>query len=704
MSVFSLLNLSPRVQENALRGTVIAAVSLASFLSFSVQPLVGKLLLPTQGGAASTWLGTMLYFQIALLLGYGWAVWLLQRRALVQVGATAALGLVAMLASRLGWAQTSAWTGVGGIVGTLSVASLPAMVLLFGTSPLLHGWLGRQNKSVPYHLYAISNAGSLLAVVLYPFTVERSIPVSDQVFYWQGILSVFVGLIGVAGFLFLRTTGADQRPEPTTEKIGVGQVGFWLALSALACVGMLGATHHIAAEIGSSPLSWVGPFGLFLLSFLVTFSGVWQPRYTQLCLGWLAVSLTGFMLTKGVSPSTVDGWVAFWVLSLSASGSFFANGLLHQTRPQQRFAAFYLVLAVGGVAGGLFASFAAPVFFLRPSELLAVSCVLLIVGLLRLVTQRDPITVGVVSAIALSPVLGLVLTQTRDEADGMENVRRFRNVYGYSMLKTDQNGLILSSETTTHGTQITTNADTRRQPTLYYTESSGIGRVITETQKQKSATTTAVVGLGAGTLAAYARPTDAVDFWDIDPKAVHLARDHFTFINDSPGRIRLLETDGRKGLETTTTDYDLIVIDAFTGDAVPPHLLTREALGIYSRRLEKRHGLLAIHVSSRYQTLFPVIAATANTLGLHALRVVTDIAHTTETTDWDCTSSQYILVGRAEQIHEALAWLPAEEDEGRVRRTVNIHDPLPPGQAVIWTDERNAALDALNLKNYLLGK
>jgi len=704
MSVFSRFNLSPRVQDKALRGTVVATVSLASFLSFSVQPLVGKLLLPAQGGAASTWLGTMLYFQMALLLGYGWAMWLLQRRALIQVGATTVLGLVAMLGSHLAWAQTSAWTGVGGIVGTLSVVSLPAMILLFSTSPLLHAWLGRQSNSVPYHLYAISNAGSLLAVVLYPFTVERSVNVSDQVFYWQGILGIFVGLIGVAGFLFLRTAGADQKPEISTEKLSAGQIIFWLGLSALACAGMLGATHHIAAEIGSSPLSWVGPFGLFLLSFLVTFSGVWQPRYTLLCLGWLAVSLAGFMLTKGVSPTTVDGGVAFWVLSLTASGSFFANGLLHQTRPQQRFAVFYLVIAAGGVLGGLFTSFAAPIVFLRPSELLAVSCVLLIIGLLRLAAQRDPITVIVVSTIALSPVLGLVLTQSRDEAAGMQSVRRFRNVYGYSMLKNDPNGLILSSETTTHGTQIITNADTRRQPTLYYTESSGIGRVISETQKQKPATHTAVVGLGAGTLAAYARTNDAVDFWGIDPKAAHIARDYFTFINESRGRIRLLETDGRKGLETSTTDYDLIVIDAFTGDAVPPHLLTREALAIYTKRLEKRHGLLAIHVSSRYQTLFPVIADTAHTLGLSALRVVTDITHTAETKDWDCTSSQYIVVGYAQQIHETLGWLPAEEDDGRVRRTVTIYDPLPPGQAVVWTDERNAALDALNLKNYLNGK
>ena len=701
MSGLNFTLAASRIQEKSLRCAVIAAVSLASFLSFSVQPIVGKLLLPTQGGAASTWLGTMLYFQVALLLGYGWAVWLLGRRALVQVGATVALGLVAMVASRPGWAQTSEWTGIGGIVGTLAVASLPAMILLFSTGPLLHGWLGRQCQTIPYHLYAISNAGSLLAVLLYPFTVERTVNLSDQVFYWQGFLWIFVGVLSVAGFLFLRGAGVDRRPEPATETLTAQQVGGWLGLSLLACIGMLGATHHLAAEIGANPLSWAGPFGIFLLSFMVTFSGWWQPHYTWLCLGWLAISLTGFMNTKGVSGATVDGCAAFWVLSLSGAGSFFANGLLHQTRPQQRFATFYLVLATGGVLGGLFASLAAPVCFRRPSEFLVVSSVLLTLGLLRLMNRREPLTIAVGLLIVWAPILGLVVTQTQGEAAGTLSIRRFRNVYGYSMIKTEPNGQILSSETTTHGTQITTDATSRRQPTLYYTESSGIGRVVTEIQKQKPSLKTAVIGLGAGTLAAYARTTDAVDFWDIDPKASQIAHDYFSFISDSPGHITLTENDGRKGMETSTNDYDLIVIDAFTGDAIPGHLLTREALSIYRKRLVKHQGLLAVHVSSRYQTLFPIIAATAHTLGLQTLRVLTEIDHSADKTDWDCTGSEYIIIGQSAQIHEALAWFPAEEDNGRVHRIVTTYDnPLPPGQAVVWTDERYSALDSFNLSKF----
>lgn len=698
---FPAVSLSPAALEKALRALVILTVPLASFLSFSVQPLVGKLLLPVQGGASSTWLGTMLYFQLALLLGYGWAVWLIRSRALVQVGATVALGAFALLGSRLSWVQESSWTGIGGIVLTLAVSCLPATVLLFSAGPLLHGWLGGKSKPVPYFLYAISNAGSLAAVILYPFTVERAVGLSSQMLVWHGLLGVFVGILGVAGFLYLRSVGPAHTPEKISEFLPLSRIATWLGLSALSCLGMLGATHHLAAEIGSTPLAWVGPFGAFLLSFMATFSGWWRPHYTLACLGWLAVSLTGFMLSKGVSPTTVDGLAAFWTVSLTAACSFFVNGLLHASRPLKNFSLFYLVLAAGGVAGGLFATFGVPFFFLRPSEFLAVSCVLLVLGLVRLLARRGALDVTVVLLVVLAPVVGLAVIQTRNEADGFEQLRRFRNIYGYTLIKTEENGLVLSSETTTHGTQLTVDADARRHPTLYYTESSAVGRLLLETQKTRASLNIGVVGLGAGTLAAYARDTDRVDFWDIDPKALRIATDYFTFINDSPGRINLVQADGRKALESSPVDYDVIVIDAFTGDAVPAHLLTREALAIYTRRLGTRGGLIAIHTSSRYNTLFPIVAATAHSLGLSAAHVVTSIEGPGESIDWDATGSHYILVGRPDLIKTSLDWFPAEEDEGRVQRTVTSYDPLPRGRATVWTDDRHAALDALNLGDYL---
>ncbi len=696
--------LASALSARVLSAAIFAAVPLASFLSFSVQPLVGKALLPAQGGAASTWLGTMLYFQVALLLGYSWAAWLLRRRLQVQVAATGVLALVALASSRLGWVPRSPWTGIGGILLTLTLTTLPAMVLLFGTAPLMHGWLRRRGQAVPYYLYACSNAGGLVAVLLYPLTIERAIGLSEEMFFWAGLLWVFAGLLGAAGLCLIRAADPEPAAPAAPEPIPLTRVLQWVGLGALTCLGMLGATHHLAAEIGSNPLAWVGPFGAYLLSFLVIFSGGWQPRFTLACLGWLAVSLTGFMLTKGVSGATVNGWTALWLISLTAAGSFFGNGLIHESRPAERFSFFYLSLAAGGVLGGLFAALAAPFVFPRPSEFLAVSCVLLVIGLVRLVARRDVLTVAVVIVIVIAPVDGLVWRQTRDEASGSIRIRRFRNVYGYMMLKSEENGIVLSNETTTHGSQITTSPEARRHPTLYFTESSAVGRLIEEAQKTRPAIAVGVVGLGAGTLAAYARPGDRFDFWDIDPKAMRIAHDFFTFVADSRGEVHIRQMDGRKGIEASRIDYDIIVIDAFTGDGIPAHLLTREALAAYFLRLEKRQGMLAIHASNRYSAIFPIVGATAHTLGWSALNVVTEISKSADTRDWDPVNTQYILVCRPNQLRPASDWLPAEEDGGRVRRSVTAYDPEPPGNAVIWTDDRHAAIESLNLAQFLLNR
>lgn len=695
------------IRNRLMLGVAALAVALASFLSFSIQPMVGKLLLPTQGGAAYVWLGTMVFFQVALLLGYGLAAWLLARRAVVQVGVMAGLCLVAMASTRLYSIENSLLVGMGGIVVTLGLAVLPAMVLLFSTSTVMHGWLRRRGTPIPYHLYAISNAGGLFAVILYPLSFERAVGLEQQMFLWQGMLWVLGGLIGVAGFFVMGRRGDPaEAPDEGGETIPLRRVLAWFAVSALTCVGMLGATHHIASEIGSSPMTWMGPFGAYLLSYLVIFSGYWQPRFTLLSLGWLALSITGFMLTKGVSNATVSGAAVFWLMSMVAAGSFFGNGLLHELRPAQRFARFYLTLAAGGVAGGLFAAFGAPLVFLRPTEFLFVSCVFLVIGALRLLGRRDAMTVAVTVCIAGSPVIGLAWMQRHDESKGATRIRNFRNIYGCATLRSEEAGLLLSSETTTHGTQIVTTAEARRRPTLYYTESSGAGRVIEETQKLHPSIRIGTVGLGAGTLAAYVRPDDAIDFWDIDPKAIRIAREFFTFVGDCLGQVHIEQADGRRGLAETEADYDLIVIDAFCGDAIPAHLLTREALAIYMRRLEKRQGLLLIHASNRYSTIFPVVAATARRMGLAAVNVVSTVSKTTDTRDWDSVGVpvQYIIVGRGSQIETVKGWMPAEEDDGRVKREVSVYDPRPDEESAGWTDDRHALIESIDALRYLRGE
>jgi hypothetical protein len=217
-----------------------------------------------------------------------------------------------------------------------------------------------------------------------------------------------------------------------------------------------------------------------------------------------------------------------------------------------------------------------------------------------------------------------------------------------------------------------------------------------------------VIGLGAGTLSAYARNGDTYDFFDIDPKSIRVAQENFTFIVDARttgARVNLIQRDGRKALDESKTNYDVIVIDAFTGDGVPSHLLTREAMAIYMRRLSARNGLLLVHVSSRYSHFYPVVEATARSQNRSAIAVHTEIKHDIidpgKERDWDPTTTDYIIISKPEQTKDLVTWFPDEEEGGRVKHVVNtVTSPLIDRQ-LIWSDDRNAAIDVLELGRFL---
>jgi spermidine synthase len=210
-----------------------------------------------------------------------------------------------------------------------------------------------------------------------------------------------------------------------------------------------------------------------------------------------------------------------------------------------------------------------------------------------------------------------------------------------------------------------------------------------------------VVGLGAGTLAAYARPGDELVFYDIDPKIEAVARRHFTYLADARGKVRVEVADGRRALEASAADYDLIVIDAFMGDGVPAHLLTREALEIYQSRLKARDGVLVVHATLRYSQLYPVVAATARTVGWESMEVTTDIRESLADRDWDPARSSYILAGSFSRAKEWSGWYPLEEDNERVKRKVTTLSSVIAGPRNTWTDDRAAALDTLDLSLWL---
>jgi predicted O-methyltransferase YrrM len=283
-------------------------------------------------------------------------------------------------------------------------------------------------------------------------------------------------------------------------------------------------------------------------------------------------------------------------------------------------------------------------------------------------------------------------------------ITHYRDVNSHLMIKTDAISAVLSSDTTTHGSQLTETPESRRQPTHYYTESSAAGRVIAYLQGERPAMRICVIGLGAGTLATYVRPEDEIVFFDIDPKIEPVARNHFTFLKDCRGALSVQLQDGRKALEKAGAgDFDLIVVDAFMGDGVPHHLLTREALQVYQDRLLKRDGLLLIHATMRYSNLFPRVAATTRTLGWEAVGVETSIESSTKDRDWDPAMSNYIVSGREPLLQTVIAKMPYDEDDRRVTRSITRLNAVLSGSDTIWTDERSAAMDTIDINRWLFG-
>jgi predicted membrane-bound spermidine synthase len=302
-------------------------------------------------------------------------------------------------------------------------------------------------------------------------------------------------------------------------------------------------------------------------------------------------------------------------------------------------------------------------------------------------------------------VLGFGLQQARLETATGAHVRHIRDLYGHVLItQNPQNPqcIVLSNDTTTHGSQLTADAAARRRPTLYYTESTGIGRVLERLQAERPAMRVGVIGLGAGILSAYARKGDTYDFWDIDPKIIRIAREYFTFVTESAGQINLVQRDGRQALAESRSDYDVLILDAFTGDGIPSHLLTREALALYQRRLTARDGLLLINASTRYSKLFPVVEATARSLGHSTIDVITDISASTNDRDWDPTHTEHLIVCQPERLKDISGWFAEEEDKGRVKHTVTtVQAPLINTQ-LIWSDDRNAALDTFEVGRFLM--
>jgi hypothetical protein len=595
-------------------------------LLFSMEPLVGRLLMPYFGGAAHIWLTCLMFFQAMLLLGYLYAHLLVRKLGFWHL-VLLAVPIINLPLRVIAIPDPHAplLTVLGILVLrvalpfiALSTTAVVAQTWLFGSS------IGRHRE--PYPLYAASNAGSLAALLGYVFLVEPFFGVWMQRLAWSGAYIVYVLLVLITWFRVRpgKELGASAMDGQRVRAKALTPITYlrWLLLSALPSAFLLATTNYITLEVGSFPFVWVIPLALYLGSFIVTFrSDGGVPRFLKIF--WLELLLAAFSLYL-LGP-------AHWLMIVGNVCVFFAicvvaHGTLYELRPPgSHLTHFYLSSALGGWIGGAFVSLVAPFAF---PGLFEYPIALILFGALfwwhrdkaftaswrnasHLAAWGRMLAIGVI----IFPMVVLIRTSMTEPTKF-----RHRNFYGtYRIVdKPAEKGSVAVREVihgrTLHGAQLL-DPSLRQTPISYYY----LGGPISEAYELvRSPRRMAVIGLGSGMISTYARENDLLTYYEIDPDNEMIARTWFTYLNECKERVSVVVGDGRLSMQDGDTDkikYDIITIDAFTGDGIPTHLLTKEAISTYLDRLSE-NGIILFHISNRYYDLRPVLKSTAATLGL----------------------------------------------------------------------------------------
>jgi spermidine synthase len=611
-------------------------IFLSAFLLFQVQPILAKIILPWFGGAAGVWITCLMFFQVTYLLGNLYAHWLVQRASpfvsRVHVALLAASLFLLPVIPKAFWKPVGSNDPAGWILGLLvATVGLP-FFLLSATSPLLQTWYSRARQGAqPYRFYALSNAGSLLALLSYPIAIEPFISTRHQAVGWSAAYAVFVVLCALVAFRRatdmsprLKSAEGPARPDWKLQLL-------WMALAADASAFLLAITSHISQNVAAVPLLWVLPLSLYLLSLVLCFEGRnWYRRFLFLRL--LAVALGG--MAYALSPDFANAGPMLLVPLFCASlfiCCMVCHGELEKLKPPpEHLTRFYLMVALGGALGGIFVGVIAPHLFRGFYELpVAIAgCAIL----LPFVLQRDQSTslykAGLRPASLIAAgligllVVSLFVVARRQAGHARVMVRNFYGglrVTDFAGSEKEPARRELVNGTIVHGIEILA-AGRHSQPTTYYGPESGAGLALLAARKRGSVRA-GIIGLGAGTLASYGQKGDHYTFYEINPLVIQLAHTQFDFLRDSPASIGLLPGDARLSFEgQSPRGFDVLVVDAFSGDAIPVHLLTREAFELYFRHLSAT-GILAVHVSNKYLDLKPVVTAAAEALGKEAIVV-----------------------------------------------------------------------------------
>ncbi len=634
-------------------------IFLSSFLLFQIQPLFAKMILPWFGGSAAVWITAMLFFQAMLLGGYLYAHWSIRfLKPKIQAGVH--MLLLAASLFLLPVAPSLALKPAGGedpglrILLLLIVSIGLPYFLLASTSPLMQAWYARSRRAaLPYRLFALSNLASLLGLLAYPVFVEPNITLHQQSIGWSSAFAVFAVLGVCTAFLSRQDCSciSEAVQAGSTDAVNgtptAGEKALWLVLSACGVTLLLSTTNHLTQNVASIPFLWVLPLGLYLLTFILTFD--FERLYRRSVFIWLMLTALGAMaygLVNWNSHTNIRLVIATFSLGLLLV-CLFLNGELVKRKPAPRqLTSFYLMLSAGGAMGGVLVGFAAPrllpAHFELPITLVFCSVLLFLIPEYR----RSRL---VLTAIAATAAAVLFASGHSVQAYSKRARVMARNFYGGVRVneyrKSTRNEIrALVHGTVTHGIQYTS-PGRRATSVSYYGPDSGIYRAEKYLRALSPTLRVGVIGLGAGSLAAYARPGDVFRFYEINPLVEQLARSEFTYLADCRGTVNVVLGDGRLSLEREPAQqYDLLVADAFSGDAIPVHLITLQALELYFRHL-KPGGILALNITNTHLDVEPVVERLAAALGKQSLVIssASDLQHNIFPAQWALLSSKPII-------------------------------------------------------------
>lgn len=669
------------------------AIFLSSALLFLIEPVAGKRLLPLLGGSAAVWTACLVFFQCALLLGYLGAHWLVTH-ASGRIQAGVYVGLLVLSFAQLLTAvnphlNASSSNPIASVLWLLTLLIALPFITLSITSPLLQSWYARAAHAgtnaaapQPYRLFAISNVGSLLSLVIYPWLIEPRWSLNEQT---TTILAGLAVLLVVCATIAYGARDLPPLPPPdvgeatSSEEMRPRDRLLWIALAACGSLLLSAMTTHISQNVATIPLLWIIPLVAYLLSFVVAFGDErWHPSWLVLSLAAGALGATAQLLFRGVLNTPIVRATLVYSVSLFLL-CLFCHSELYRRRPSHhRLTGFYFCLAAGGALGAILVGIVAPSVLPGNYEL---AFGLLAVAVLALILTWS---IGWLARgfwfVAAGAMLALLVTQVRQ--DHANVLTRGRNFYGTlyvthvhdsaaaAVVRTLYHGVI------THGRQIFRD-DLHRAASTYYGRGSGVGIVLDRccgNQPRRIG----VIGLGTGTLAVYGKPGDVFRFYDINPAVEPIAHSYFTYLRESPARVEVVTGDARVSLANEAPqDYDVLAIDAFSGDAIPVHLITAEALEVYRRHL-KPNGVVAFHISNRYLNLAPVIQQLADHAGLKAAFISSG-----EMPSRDEWNSDWVLV-------TADSALLARDEIVGTRSAIEV-----PAGLRLWTDDYNSLLPIL---------